>query len=390
MSTKNMNTRIVNKHDIEANWLKATTFIPMQGEIIIYDIEVDENGNTLELPEGRTTPYKDERFKIGDGKKLVEDLPFIGHSDADLKLSEQFTITKDFGYYKLDGAASKKVGTVGQSLHSFLQGAFASEDTTVFSTSPSCSISMSGASGEVGDTVIPSASWSTNSGTYKWGTYANNTANYSTKTTGIVYKDINGNSLGSEDISLSSTSVILGDESVTVTASGTVKRSAVTNHPCSNLGNDIYDDYLNDEYKSEKILTPSKPATFTGYRKMFMGVVAGDAEINSETIRGLDLISKEESTTAQTFTAPVGTEKIVVAYRADYQTKLPKFELKTMTWGVFNDFEIMDSTVPVADKRGTKEDGTLYNPTAYTVCTYTPVSPLGAPTEFRVTLGGGQ
>lgn len=77
MATKNVNTRIINKHDIEANWLKAKT-PPYKGEIIIYDIEVDENGNTLELPEGRTTPYTYERFKIGDGKTLVKDLPFYG------------------------------------------------------------------------------------------------------------------------------------------------------------------------------------------------------------------------------------------------------------------------------------------------------------------------
>lgn len=79
MSTKNIKTRIVHKHDTEANWLKST-FVPMQGEIIIYDIEVDKDGNTLELPEGRTTPYTYERFKIGDGKNLVssDDLPFYG------------------------------------------------------------------------------------------------------------------------------------------------------------------------------------------------------------------------------------------------------------------------------------------------------------------------
>ena len=38
MSEKTLNNiRIVHKHDIEANWLKAENFIPKQGEIIIYD-----------------------------------------------------------------------------------------------------------------------------------------------------------------------------------------------------------------------------------------------------------------------------------------------------------------------------------------------------------------
>lgn len=61
MSEKNINTRVINKHDIEANWKKATTFIPKQGELIVYDID-----NT----------YSYERFKIGDGKTLVNNLTF--------------------------------------------------------------------------------------------------------------------------------------------------------------------------------------------------------------------------------------------------------------------------------------------------------------------------
>lgn len=75
MSEKKVKTRIIHKHDIEFNWLKSS-FIPKQGEIIVYDIEVDSDGATLELPQGRTTPYTYERQKIGDGITLVNDLPF--------------------------------------------------------------------------------------------------------------------------------------------------------------------------------------------------------------------------------------------------------------------------------------------------------------------------
>lgn len=95
MSEKLVKTRIVNKHDLEVNWLKATSFIPKQGELIIYDIEVDANGNVLTVSDGnggqkpvvpitdsegtviRTTPYTYERCKIGDGKTAVTDLPFV-------------------------------------------------------------------------------------------------------------------------------------------------------------------------------------------------------------------------------------------------------------------------------------------------------------------------
>ena len=56
-----MKTRIIHKHDTETNWNKATTFIPRQGELIIYDIDA-------------THTY--ERFKIGDGAQSVVNLPF--------------------------------------------------------------------------------------------------------------------------------------------------------------------------------------------------------------------------------------------------------------------------------------------------------------------------
>lgn len=62
MAEKNINSRIIHKHDTEAHWLLATNFIPKQGEHIVYDI--DEN-------------YNYERLKIGDGITNVNDLPFV-------------------------------------------------------------------------------------------------------------------------------------------------------------------------------------------------------------------------------------------------------------------------------------------------------------------------
>ena len=91
MTEKNIKARIVHKHDLEFNWNLAGNFVPKQGELIIYDIEVDSDGNTLTLPEGRTTPYTYERFKIGDGTTLVNDLPFYACSWNDL-------LDRPFGY----------------------------------------------------------------------------------------------------------------------------------------------------------------------------------------------------------------------------------------------------------------------------------------------------
>ena len=99
MSTKSLYTRIENKHDLEVNWERAT-FIPLQGELIVYDIEVDAAGNVLKdadgnalLPSGRTTPYTYERLKIGDGIHTVKDLPFMitcGAEDPSASTMAQF------------------------------------------------------------------------------------------------------------------------------------------------------------------------------------------------------------------------------------------------------------------------------------------------------------
>ena len=56
MANKTFQGRIVQKHDTEANWKKATNFVPLKGEIIVYD---DLN-----------------KIKIGDGSTKINDLKF--------------------------------------------------------------------------------------------------------------------------------------------------------------------------------------------------------------------------------------------------------------------------------------------------------------------------
>lgn len=62
MANKTFQGRIVQKHDTEANWEKATNFIPLKGEIIVYD---DLN-----------------KIKIGDGSTKVGDLAFTNDLDT--------------------------------------------------------------------------------------------------------------------------------------------------------------------------------------------------------------------------------------------------------------------------------------------------------------------
>ena len=61
-----MKERIQIKHDIAANWAKAKNFIPLPGELIIYD-GIIEDGVYIEQP----------KIKIGDGVHKLAELPFI-------------------------------------------------------------------------------------------------------------------------------------------------------------------------------------------------------------------------------------------------------------------------------------------------------------------------
>lgn len=81
---KNINSRVQHKHDTEANWNKATNFIPKAGEIIIYDADLT---------------YNYPRIKIGDGNTLLSTLSFIDKQKQDkiTGTAGQFVIIGDDG-----------------------------------------------------------------------------------------------------------------------------------------------------------------------------------------------------------------------------------------------------------------------------------------------------
>ena len=61
MSRRIVKSIIVHKHDTTENWSKATNFIPLKGELIIYD---------------------DKHLKIGNGTQNVNAIPFITDVDS--------------------------------------------------------------------------------------------------------------------------------------------------------------------------------------------------------------------------------------------------------------------------------------------------------------------
>lgn len=61
--SKEFKTRITHKHDVQSNWLQAENkFVPLAGELIVYDAD---------------GTYTQPRYKIGNGKDLLGNLPFI-------------------------------------------------------------------------------------------------------------------------------------------------------------------------------------------------------------------------------------------------------------------------------------------------------------------------
>ena len=306
---KEVETRIITRHDIAANW-KEQTWIPLKGEVIIYDPDYDSLTNT--------SGFKYPRFKVGDGIKTPFELPFASMPDVVLELDdiktegiikescflqgfaiandgeirgsfkevdtetvvlkEPFTLTRDFGYYTLGNNPYIKVGEAGQSLHDFLKGAFSQEDTTVFGTFPSATIAINGsAEGEIGSTINPlTASWVTSSGVYKYGTFnpATLEANFNDKSTKITYTGGDIRTASGSELSLGG-SITFTEAGKTLTVEGEIFRDvSEMNVPISNIGKAIWDK-IPDEYTSNKTIPVTNISkTFTGYRNMFYVALA--------------------------------------------------------------------------------------------------------------------
>lgn len=89
MSNTVLKTRIKHKYDTPTNWAKATNFVPLEGELCIY------NNGTGAAPQ----------IKIGDGTNLVSDLPFI-KAGSDTTVAAALTSGTKIGTITIDGATT--------------------------------------------------------------------------------------------------------------------------------------------------------------------------------------------------------------------------------------------------------------------------------------------
>ena len=78
---KTFDTRIISKHDTTANWSARRAFIPLKGEVIIYEDYKLENGSYI------------PGIKVGDGTTPAVDLPFVSQ-DIENDLLEHINNTQ--------------------------------------------------------------------------------------------------------------------------------------------------------------------------------------------------------------------------------------------------------------------------------------------------------
>ena len=81
-----VNSRIQLKHDTTANWNNARGFIPMAGEVIVYDDWQTKTYTVEEYGQQVTKTDQIPNIKIGTGNDYVQDLAFTDEGTRDMLL----------------------------------------------------------------------------------------------------------------------------------------------------------------------------------------------------------------------------------------------------------------------------------------------------------------
>ena len=338
----------------------------------VYDDEFDVKNEDGTYPDGSTFGWS-----AMDGN----------YSASNVFIQKNIKLTKEVGNYAKDYNIA-----AGTSLEAILSGLLQKESQPTASV-PTAEIKVSGSSGEVGSTYsAPTAKLNINGvGSYTYGPATGIVFNIgdiklaegADPTTASNYitndKKVTAKTTGLLELNAIGGTVKFTDASKTYTFSGSAAYQAATSSPVTNLGNPSNVSAIPAGNCDISDVT----ATFTGWRRMYMGAVAKDAEINSDTIKAITEIKGQASKTTQEFTAKVGTEKILIAFPRNISTKAPKVQYFTMNWEDFGDFTLVADKVQVADAAGELTTNDNYK---YMVYAYAPADPLKADTNFKVTL----
>ena len=82
--TATINSRIQLKRDTTANWNATQGFIPMPGEVIIYEDYETKTYTVEEYGETVTKTIQIPNIKIGTGNAYVQDLAFVDEKTRDI------------------------------------------------------------------------------------------------------------------------------------------------------------------------------------------------------------------------------------------------------------------------------------------------------------------
>jgi hypothetical protein len=82
-----VNTRIQIKHDTTENWNNAVGFIPLPGEIIVYDDYEVKTYTVEEYGETVTKTASIPNVKVGTGNAYVQDLAFVDEKTRDILMT---------------------------------------------------------------------------------------------------------------------------------------------------------------------------------------------------------------------------------------------------------------------------------------------------------------
>jgi hypothetical protein len=87
-NSKNIVARIQNKHAVEADWVQAVNFVPLAGEMIIYDVDEVHDKPRIKFGDG-VTPVNDLDFTVDNSAESGVDIT-CGTSDPDANTVGQF------------------------------------------------------------------------------------------------------------------------------------------------------------------------------------------------------------------------------------------------------------------------------------------------------------
>jgi hypothetical protein len=377
---KTLQTIIVLRNDTKEAWDAEDSYILRAGEVGIGYMKVYNAEGTAVV---KTVPI----FKVGDDVHAWKDLP-----QAEGVFEKDITLTSNFGKYTTSNGFVKVPNSKGMTTTEFLMDALSQVKEPAI-TAPSFSLSATAIGEKEVGTVISSIGWdgTFTTGSYEYGSKKGNTtytkaqgsgqtATYvvtctpdSTNGTGIV--------VGATSQAVDGSATFTTGYTVSSTSSKTIASikskctwTASDRDPLNNVG-EITEGKLGVG-SSEKSVSYS----VTGYRKMFMGVVAAEpTAVNSAFIRGLSKVSKKAAKSTETFTAEAGKKAFYVAIPTSLTTATPTFKYKFFgEWKALAGVVTLDGTTGVEGANG-------FTAADYKVYKYIPESgSFDAATEIQV------